>query len=270
MTHFPLHVFTPTAPAGTDELNEIMDRWDENREVDPYFTGNIPQSQAEEIRDEHYPGKTIIEALEDWMCDTVRWSEEKSGYEVRTTYNPESKWDWWQIGGRWNQDLLIDGGLRVNSASIHHLDFAAKIDALTQEAHIRYDKFEKATDGLDIPPTFGEYVEGVKDREAARREYAAHPWNVAARKISQYAFMWPHYEFHVGMGGRETYVAENASPDVPLAWVDLDGQWHEQGQIGWFGSVSAKTSFPEHVSAYRSYRDSLPGETSITLLDCHI
>lgn len=270
MSHFTLHVFTPEPPSNIDEYHHILERWDETREVDEYVGNTIPKTEAQRLRDKYYPEKTLDETMDEWENGNAHWSEEKQAYEVFTTYNPESKWDWWQIGGRWDKSLITTNGQGANAARLEDLDFTNRIWLLTREANDLYDQFEEATAGLDIPPTFIEFMEGAEYPKAKLREYEALPWVVAARKVNPDSWTWPHYEYHVGTGGREAYLAENASPDVPRAWVDLDGEWHERGETGWFGAVFNEQPFHEHVAAYRAYRDSLPGSTYVTLLDCHI
>lgn len=59
--------------------------------------------------------------------------------------------------------------------------------------------------------------------------------------------------------------------DVSFALLDLEGNWHEPGQMGWFG-MSTKT--PESQQAYQAkmdqYLETLPPETWICFVDCHI
>lgn len=61
------------------------------------------------------------------------WKEAKDwGYEIDddenllSTYNPDSKWDWYSIGGRWNGFLHYKGAepgfAETNEAYIHELD----------------------------------------------------------------------------------------------------------------------------------------------------
>jgi hypothetical protein len=37
-------------------------------------------------------------------------------------FNPESQWDWWEIGGRWKNILQTKDGTRCNSARIGDID----------------------------------------------------------------------------------------------------------------------------------------------------
>lgn len=268
MSHFNLHVFTATPPAG--HLDEIMERYDEAREVAPHVAESIPVARAQEIRDKYYPGKSVSDAISDWEGEDVRWSDDAAGYEVISARNPESKWDWWTIGGRWDKGLVTTGGQGVNSARLEELDWDERIAEQVAAANKRYDQFEQATVGLVVPPTYKELIDSGIDHYEARKQLHANPWVIAARSVNPDMLTWPHYEYCVNDGGRDAYVARRARPDAPFAWIDLEGEWHEHGEMGLFGVVRVEKDFAEHADAYRAYRDSLPGDTYVTLIDCHI
>lgn len=46
-----------------------------------------------------------------------------SNGEILSNYNPNSKWDWYEIGGRWNKPLLLYNGKMTNSARILKIDW---------------------------------------------------------------------------------------------------------------------------------------------------
>ena len=67
-----------------ERLNKMLAPFDENTEVDPY-------------KEDCY---CIEGGKPDQKCDDCHGSGKSE-----STYNPESKWDWWRIGGRWNGDI---------------------------------------------------------------------------------------------------------------------------------------------------------------------
>ena len=40
-----------------------------------------------------------------------------------STSNPNAKWDWWVIGGRWSNFLKLKSGGFANSARVRNIDF---------------------------------------------------------------------------------------------------------------------------------------------------
>lgn len=45
-------------------------------------------------------------------------------------WNPDTEWDWWEIGGRWPNQLVLKDGTRANRARIVDLD----LDALRERS----------------------------------------------------------------------------------------------------------------------------------------
>lgn len=43
--------------------------------------------------------------------------------DIYATYNPDSKWDWYEIGGRWKDMLLTKKGEKTNSALVKDIDW---------------------------------------------------------------------------------------------------------------------------------------------------
>ncbi len=55
---------------------------------------------------------------EDFYRDAIKWEEPENigpEGEVYSTYNPDPKWDWWVIGGRWDGGLVTIDGTSGNS-----------------------------------------------------------------------------------------------------------------------------------------------------------
>lgn len=124
MSHFTVLVALPkeTPLEGVEEaLGTVLEPWNENTEVEPYRL-------YEDGRPEDHWGhdSTYENALPPAEGDAVpltweayvpafneRWGDEPLEYDAElgkayhmTTYNPNSKWDWWQVGGRWSNALL--------------------------------------------------------------------------------------------------------------------------------------------------------------------
>ena len=55
--------------------------------------------------------------------------------------NPNYKWDWYEIGGRWSNALNVIGGTKANSCRIKDLDFDFKRNELAKTANDSYDYF---------------------------------------------------------------------------------------------------------------------------------
>ena len=109
MSHFVVMVI------GND-VEEQLARYDESIEVEKYSQGLVSNKEKDRMMS-FYKKKGEFKDFddcyaqfgEDW--NNNRWVKNENGeYERFTTYNPDSKWDWYQIGGRWTGMLRLKDG----------------------------------------------------------------------------------------------------------------------------------------------------------------
>lgn len=93
MSHYSVLVVTKTDRIS--ELEKLLAPFDESLEVAPYI----------------YKTKEELDEL-DWITSEDDIFDEHGN--LLTTYNPNSKWDWYSIGGRWS------GGLHVVDDKLIH------------------------------------------------------------------------------------------------------------------------------------------------------
>lgn len=216
-----------------------------------------------------------LEPFDEWM--------QKQGYEKdaktgRYGYweNPNRQWDYWRIGGRWSGFFRLKAGTagkeqRASSALKDEIDFEHDRDEAARNAGERYDATVAllAAHGAPVlnPEEFQErYPEA---------DYAAQPFIEAFIKhplLGQFA-AWPKdmVEAVQAEGGREAYVA-NSRMEVgaPYAFL-MDGVWYSAGTCHWSASGPVTTSSQAGwAQGYYDMLDTLPGNTRLTLVDCHI
>lgn len=61
---------------------------------------------------------------EDWNDNSWKLNEETGIWEEFSKYNPDSKWDWYSIGGRWNQGIKTKSGENVNACFLGEIDWS--------------------------------------------------------------------------------------------------------------------------------------------------
>lgn len=135
-----------------DNWESNLDQYDENMEVEPYIRYTKDEAIDEVKRRHAQSYENALEALKkkDLNSESYEyfqkvldkglfiswedaWEEAKKwGYEIDSdenllsTYNPDSKWDWYSVGGRWGGFLHYkdaDPGFEeTNVAYIHELD----------------------------------------------------------------------------------------------------------------------------------------------------
>lgn len=58
--------------------------------------------------------------------DEARWYDDEDKDDegnIYSTYNPSSKWDWYEVGGRWSNFLTTKSGQKVDEKRVSELDF---------------------------------------------------------------------------------------------------------------------------------------------------
>lgn len=132
MTHFVCLV------AG---ILEQLDKFDENLKVEPYVANcnrkkDIAKWQAilKSKDDKNYNLKNVAETIKRYEAMTDKQYYKYCGYKMfnsegkpLTTYNPDSKYDWNVVGGRWDGYLKLKDNnniiTNVNCASKKAIDF---------------------------------------------------------------------------------------------------------------------------------------------------
>lgn len=204
------------------------------------------------------------------------WSKHEGNYGY--WHNPNAKWDWYQLGGRWqgmlkikegstgqrgSRSLLQGGGTGIgfDQAKLKDIDLDTMKDIDAKKAGEEYDKFHKTLGDLPFPPVWSKFREAFDDIDDARKAY----WeNESAKAVGEY------HEPHRFNCTREEF-QQRAKDDVLTTFAVLkDGEWYERGSMGWFGMVSNEKDPQEWGKQIQELLKNLPGETLISIYDCHI
>ena len=116
MSHFSVAVFHEE----DQSVDDLLAPYDEEIKYAPY----LKYSQQEAI---DYVRKNYREMLD--KTDEECWNFISSWYisdrkgNLYSTSNSKAKWDWWVIGGRWDNLLKLKEGGFTNSAREKDVDF---------------------------------------------------------------------------------------------------------------------------------------------------
>jgi len=205
--------------------------------------------------------------------------------------NPNCKWDWWEVGGRWSGYFTLKGlkkGLKGKQYGYGKLTESARPDICymrdidwetmrrqcEESAAKQYDAVYKAIKGLPKVTSWDEIRLQYEDMkgssiEAARDHYWSQPAAAAFRKISHevIGFFDSVERYQVP---RERFLQRaRESAGVSFA-VIKDGKWYEKGQMGWWGMTANEKDDDTWNSMFSKMIDELPGDTLLTVCDCHI
>lgn len=271
MSHFAVAVFSKTGTM--EEVEELLETYAADREVPRYVAITKEEliqrekTLTQHIYDEHY---------KKWLVDPKKYEEDHSQEHIEylkriteqikrtdeeiyqtvvkrynendidtdgnitATYNPNGKWDWYEVGGRWSGMLILrpdtnlcESGIIAAASQNYDGALVSKID---------FEKMEEL-----MKANIAVYETAMKDslfKESYMREKYPTP-----------------EEYYKRMATFKTY-----------AVITQDGKWYAPGEMGWFGISSA--SVDEERIWELSYKDTfivpaIQKEHYLTIVDCH-
>lgn len=229
---------------------------------------------------------TFEEFCREWHGAEPR-DDGRYGYEE----NPNRKWDWWVIGGRWNGKLITTNKLKPNAdeCRINQLDFTA----ITGEDLQKREKFWLKYVELSLTGN----VAAEKDKWFGARSVALDMGlcQVAENEEERLALMvngvrsfaWSELHSHFDEGDerrgwfdvyenlmKEDFMEKFAGWFSSLSTFAIlnDDGWFEKGEMGWFGmSSETPESATKHIEKFGiPYYQGLNPATRIAVVDCHI
>lgn len=150
-----------------------------------------------------------------WNGNSWELNAETKKWEEWSTYNPNSKWDWYDEGGRWCNYIKTKEGKYVNSCKLSEIDFT--------------------------PYSEDDYEE----------ELATSIWGEKYKKLKE---------------GVNYHLTKNNPPFS----VIIDGEWHEKGEMGYWGMTTNKMPDEEWNELVMKYIEELPEDSMCYNIDFHI
>lgn len=193
-----------------------------------------------------------------------------------TTTNPNPKYDWYEIGGRWSNMLLRLDGRHVDSCQIGELDFETEINRLKTEANRIYDYFEKCI--ADASRNWRSWNEVWSDESVSENDKREFYHNQDSLKIlkendKENKFGFLAHAFDDFLVNRENYISQkSANPFGTYCFLDATKD-EEMGD--WTGSECCMFGGDLHKeldwdTKNQALLKSFPKDYIITIVDCHI
>jgi len=246
-------------------VSEMLEPYDEGLRVDAYVDKDASEVQAEfdRIKDEvdNWPaGKDVPSYLQKYMNGAIHqltvedWAKNWYGQSMDadgnllTEYNPDSKWDWYEIGGRWFGYITLKEG-RVGIKTKPSWGWSK-------------EDIDKVKDRFDIAYIKDIDFDTILERQ---KEDAASFWDKTMAEGKGY------YYNTIKDTSRDDYIAKAATGLTAFAVVD-DMGWHEPAKMGWFGCLHSENE-DENVWDERfmeRFLTDYTDDTAIAIVDCHI
>lgn len=264
MSHFAVAVFTD----GKKSVGELLAPYDENINVATYIELTKQQmiDKALDRKKNYKERRDKGEDISDWMLEYINANTDEELYQCEydsdysydedgnqlSTYNPNSKWDWWSVGGRYNGILKAtkgehgEGGLFTpNRREVGRYDIAKVADIDFSPNQKSYDKAIRWWEVV---------VEGSPLKENEDKKDFLNFYKVE--------YLLKKYK------NKETY-ATCESVFSTFAVVLPNGKWYERGKMGWWACVSNEED--EWDLKYKErFIDTANPDWTLTIVDCHI
>lgn len=292
MSHFSVMVI------GDDPEGQLAP-YDENIKTAPTLQGLVPQEELDSFLKwvkEDYPDDSdgsfeYLYKKYGGQWNGSAWAQNKKGeWEVWSTYNPSSKWDWYQLGGRWTGWLKLKEGVTsgihgkpglmteraeegtADQAEYQDIDWEgmraeAKMKAAKEWKRVNdvISKKPKAKSWEEILTEFGVTSEDRSRIGEVREAYSKQPRVKAFRKLVNPFEELEEYE----VPANEYVKLAGLKATCPFAVVKA-GRWYEKAEMGWFAMTSNDKSEAAWAEEVANLLADCQPDTLVSVYDCHI
>ena len=273
MSHYTVMVITSDG-----DYKKALEPFDENLDVEPYIE-ETKEEIIERLKDRkrRYDEEIAKGGTDTWFEEhyrQVNWNDNESIYSAYrqleddedfdkngnklSTYNPKSKWDWYQLGGRWTGTLKLKENAEVikESEPSWATGWKENEKGYTDFAQVKDIDWSPNYTDLEHHKRFWEVVvEGSSLKENEKEE--------DYRSFYNKSFYLEKY------GTIDNYIEEKCN--VTTYAILNHGEWIEAGQMGWFGcSDATKDGYAVYRQVYKDIIKNLNPEDYIAIVDCHI
>lgn len=293
MSHFTVLV---AGPKTEDELEQALLPYHEFEctGIEQYLQRIDITEEVKEYYEKYGEGKPFVEFVEDdYQYETYNTIEDaengnskygfilKNGdgsYNIYRNTNPNKKWDWWVVGGRWSNMLLGKDGKKHDQLRKGDIDIETMSNTQIEKDLKDYRLFHtEAKEYLgesynQIISSFQKWkdVIATNDPKEARDFYHDQPlMSVKDHLHSKYptdGWRWCSIEDYLRT--EEQVIADAAAQSKKFFAYLIDDKWYERGEMGWFACVSNEDE-DWNKNAIKLF-DDIPDDTVVTVVDCHI
>lgn len=223
------------------------------------FENYCKARNLEPYRVEQKIGKSKYGSAKKWVQDWHNYihSKEHGGWGYYD--NPNAKWDWYQIGGRWaGYFRLKEGktGIKGEPTLLMEPEDRKKVmtEPLTCDMAQKKDiDFEgmRLENEAEAKETWAKYQETLKENPKLAEGPGAY------------------FDYGVRKGDtKESYLLRRTG--ISTFAVVKDGQWYEIGKMGWWAMVADEKDADVWEKEFRKLVDEASDDTWFAVVDCHI
>ena len=271
----PYHEFECTG------IEQYLQRVDITEEVKEYYEKYGEGKSFEEFVEDDY-GYETYNTIEDAENGNSKYGfilkNEDGSYAVYRNTNPNKKWDWWVVGGRWNSLLLGKDGKRHDQLRKGDIDIETMSKTQIENDlkdyrlfHTEAKEFFGESYEQNIS-TFKKWKDVIESNEPKEARVFYHDQPLMSikkhlhKKYPDAGWNWCEIEDYLRT--EEQVIADAAAQSKKFFAYLIDGKWCERGEMGWFACVSNEDE-DWNNTAIKLF-DDIPDDTVVTVIDCHI
>jgi len=221
------------------------------------------------------------------------WEKNSQGeWWDMSTYNPDSKWDWYQLGGRWSGEYIklkkdtkaiaigepgvFGNKTGVDAALKGDIDWNAIRNEAEEDAGTKWDEVHKHLEDNKVDMTYIAWStlrdQYKDDIDTARKLYGEQEIVKSFNELNKDN----KYAGFMGDGvtpylvSREKYVKSKGDGSFSTFAVVKDYKWYEKGEMGWWGMASNEKEQDTWNQQVWKLLEGLPDDALISIYDCHI
>lgn len=249
---------------------------------------------TENLEEEYEKHKEDYDSLEQFVEDYYGYEKRDDKWGRMT--NPNAKWDWWVIGGRWSgsyfkvkhgaqgiaegQPGVFGNETGIDVIRVGDIDWEAMRGEAEERAKKYFEKLEAAFGGSIPQPEVAwsemHTKEEYKDWEIQTKRdfYHAQP---ALQKLAEvqkldtehelFGFFFSLEDFACG---KDEYVRRKGEDALTTYAVVKNGKWYQKGEMGWFGMASNEKDAEQWGDEMSALLADVDEDEIATLVDCHI
>lgn len=259
--------------------------------IEDEYVKFVPAEETlEELQKDYEEKKETYDytSFENCMKDYYGYIEENGQWGRYT--NPNAKWDWWSVGGRWTGFFKLKEGASGEVGELGVFSTPPKVgfaDIVRKEdidwdymRNVAGDVAEKkwvlANESFKDKLPFESWetirLKYENNLDVARYQYNNQPAVLAFKEmvknnIDLFGWYGNAEDFLVP---KDVYVARIKNSSITTYAIVKDGVWYQKGDMGWWGMSSNEMSQDEWNKKFWELIQSIPDDTKLTLVDCHI
>jgi hypothetical protein len=206
--------------------------------------------RADKIEELTKKGEPIPDYYQTTYNSAREWVEEGQGWGYY--HNPNSKWDWYVIGGRWAGYFLPRAGSELGP----NLTRPGVFDNVPEQGWVDQIR-KKDVDWIAMQALAAEGAEKAwpeieKKRKTENPEYMKWAYGIQPDDT------------------KEKYIERSKrGAGAPFAMV-IEGKWYEKGEMGWWAVVHDPKRACDWISEFDAFMAEIPDDAVLTAVDCHI